>query len=69
MEESKEEAFAFQIDLDEYFDHLKRTNKPKKFHSSASARIAKDRLKKFSSEDVLAGSQTKFSLSSGACAQ
>ena len=65
MEENKEEAFAFQIDLEEYFDHLERTERPKKMHSTASARVTKNLLKKFSSEEVESLSQTKFSLSSG----
>ena len=37
--EKVSEVYAYQIDLDEYFDHLKRTIKRGKHNSTHTARI------------------------------
>ena len=58
-----EEIYVYQIDLDEYFDHLKRTIKRDKNHSSLSARVALHNLRKESSEEVKSLTKRAFSFS------
>ena len=61
--EKVEEVYAYQIDLDEYFDHLKKTLVKEKNHSTRNARVALKSLQHESKKDVKSLSKRTFSFS------
>ena len=63
MEKQEQQIYAFQIDLDQYFDHLKRTINRGKNISSPIAKVALETLKRETNEDARSLSKRAFSFS------
>ena len=55
--------YAYQIDLEQYFQHLKLAKRPSKAQSSVVAAKTMEALRRISTEEIKFLPRTKFTLS------
>ena len=66
MTEKAGEYFAYQIDLEQYFQWLQQTKRPQKAKSSSTAQKTKNQLKIFSNMELDSLSKARFTFTPSA---